>query len=80
MLLALFMGAAGFGQVLLFRLQHAAGPVYVGQSGALVVLLGGIAGFLVYGEHYTLLTLAASLLILLGVTTYCRARMEELGA
>lgn len=73
-LLLVFMAAAAVGQMLLFHLQHAAGPVYIGQAGALVVLLGGITGFLVFGEQYSLLAFAGSLLIVFGVTTYCRER------
>lgn len=72
--LLVFMGAAAVGQLLLFQLQYAAGPVYIGQAGALVVLLGGLSGFLIYGEPYSLLTLVGSLLILLGVTTYSRVQ------
>lgn len=71
-LLALFMGLAGLGQLLLFHLQDAAGPVFIGQTGALVALFGGILGFLFFGETYTTVTLLGSLLIILGVYKYCQ--------
>lgn len=71
-LLALFMGLAGLGQLLLFHLQDAAGPVFIGQTGALVALFGGVLGFVFFGETYTAVTLLGSLLIILGVYKYCQ--------
>jgi drug/metabolite transporter (DMT)-like permease len=77
-LLGLFMGAAGFEQALVFQLQRKAGPVYIGQAGALVVLFGGAAGALVFGERYSTVTLAGSLLIITGVISYCRLTARKL--
>ena len=71
-LLVLFMGLAGLGQLLLFHLQDAAGPVFIGQTGALVALFGGVLGFVFFGETYTAVTFLGSLLIILGVYKYCR--------
>ena len=71
-LLVLFMGLAGLGQMLLFHLQEAAGPVFIGQTGALVALFGGVLGFVFFGETYTAVTLLGSLLIILGVYKYCQ--------
>ena len=71
-LLALFMGLAGLGQLLLFHLQDAAGPVFIGQTGALVALFGGVLGFVFFGETYSAVTLLGSLLIILGVYKYCQ--------
>ncbi len=76
-LLLLFMGIAGSSQLLLFHLQQSAGPVYIGQSGALVVLLGGVTGSIFFNEHYSLITLLGSVLIAAGVYTYCRSRALE---
>ena len=70
--LLLFMLAAGFEQRLIFKLQRSAGPVYIGQAGALVVLFGGIMGYLLFDETYTVITFAGSILILVGVITYGR--------
>ncbi len=72
LLLTIFMALAGLGQLLLFHLQEAAGPVFIGQTGALVALFGGILGFLFFGETYTAVTLLGSLLIILGVYKYCQ--------
>jgi len=71
-LLLLFMALAGLGQLLLFHLQEAAGPVFIGQTGALVALFGGVLGFVFFGETYTAVTLLGSLLIILGVYNYCQ--------
>jgi drug/metabolite transporter (DMT)-like permease len=71
-LLALFMGLAGLGQLLLFHLQDTAGPVFIGQTGALVALFGGVLSFVFFGERYTAVTLIGSLLIILGVYKYCQ--------
>lgn len=71
-LLALFMGLAGLGQLLLFHLQDTAGPVFIGQTGALVALFGGVLSFVFFGERYTAVTLLGSLLIILGVYKYCQ--------
>ncbi len=71
-LLLLFMGLAGLGQLLLFHLQEAAGPVFIGQTGALVALFGGVLGFVFFGETYTAVTLLGSLLIVFGVYKYCQ--------
>ena len=71
-LLVLFMGLAGLGQMLLFHLQEAAGPVFIGQTGALVALFGGVLGFVFFGETYTAVTMLGSLLIILGVYKYCQ--------
>jgi len=71
-LLTLFMGLAGLGQLLLFHLQDSAGPVFIGQTGALVALFGGVFGFVFFGEAYTAVTLLGSLLIILGVYKYCQ--------
>lgn len=70
--IGLFMGLAGLGQLLLFHLQEAAGPVFIGQTGALVALFGGVLGFVFFGERYTAMTLLGSLLIVYGVYKYCR--------
>lgn len=70
--LTLFMALAGVGQMLLFHLQEAAGPVFIGQTGALVALFGGVLGFVFFGETYTAMTLLGSLLIVLGVYKYCQ--------
>lgn len=71
-LVSIFVVLAGLGQWLLFHLQDAAGPVFIGQTGALVALFGGVLGFVFFGEAYTLLTLLGSLLIILGVYQYCQ--------
>lgn len=71
-LLLLFMALAGLGQMLLFHLQEAAGPVFIGQTGALVALFGGVLGFVFFHETYTAVTLLGSLLIILGVYKYCQ--------
>ncbi|MBL7649195.1 MAG: DMT family transporter [Candidatus Hydrogenedentes bacterium] len=75
-LLAFFMALAGLGQLLLFHLQDAAGPVFIGQTGALVALFGGVLGFVFFGETYTAVTLLGSLLIILGVYKYCQISAE----
>lgn len=71
-MLALFMLAAGLEQALIFQLQRDAGPVYIGQAGALVVLFGGVTGYVLFDEHYTAVMLGASFLIIAGVVNYCR--------
>jgi len=71
-LLGIFMALAGLGQLLLFHLQEAAGPVFIGQTGAIVALFGGLLGFVFFGETYTAVTLLGSLIIILGVFNYCR--------
>ena len=48
--------------------------VFSGATHHLLWSLGGITGFLVFGEQYSLLAFAGSLLIVFGVTTYCRER------
>ncbi len=73
LLMLVFMAIAGTSQMLLFHLQLSAGPVYIGQSGALVVLLGGLTGAVLFHEHYTMLTLVSSLLILFGVYSYSKS-------
>jgi len=69
------MVLAGIGQLILFRLQKTTGPVFVGQTGSIVALTGGVLGFIFFGEPYTAVTLAGSLMIVVGVYRYSQLGM-----
>lgn len=72
MLLITFMAIAAKGQYLLFSLQKTASPIFIGQTGSITALFGGVLGFIVFKESYQLSTLFGSLLILFGVAGFSR--------
>ena len=61
-----------------FRLQAVGGPVYLSQIGYVAAAVGLFSGTLFLGEHYSGLTWAGALVIVLGVfvTTRAQARKE----
>ncbi|WDE06083.1 DMT family transporter [Thalassomonas viridans] len=75
-LLGALMLLSGVGQYLLFALQKNAGPVFIGQTGSIVTLFGGILGYLVYNDAYSYHTFAGSLLIFIGVYYYSKIKWQ----
>ncbi len=67
-----FMVIAAKGQYLLFSLQKTASPMFIGQTGSITALCGGVLGFIVFKESYQFSTLLGSLLIVFGVAGFSR--------
>ena len=67
-----FMVIAAKGQYLLFSLQKTASPIFIGQTGSISALCGGVLGFIVFRESYQFSTLLGSLLIVFGVAGFSR--------
>lgn len=76
-LLIVQMAFAGLGQLLLFKLQKSAGPVFIGQTGSIVTLFGGVLGYLVYHEIYAYNSLIGSILIIIGVHYYSKLKFAN---
>lgn len=67
---------SGVSQILAFVLQKRAGPVFISQTGSVVTVTGGIFGFLVFSEHYTLSSFIGSLCIFIGVYLYSKRKFQ----
>ena len=79
-LISLVIILGGINQLLLFSLHRTATPVFIGQIGSVTTFCGGLLGFLIYDEPYTTQTLAASLIILAGVTLYSHIKIKATSA
>lgn len=67
-----FISAVTF--VLYFRLQGAAGPVYLSQIGYVMTATGLLSGMMLFGESYEPAIWLAAILIMVGVVLTTRAR------
>ena len=63
--------------VFFFRLQEVGGPVYLSQIGYVGAAVGLIAGTLVLGERYQLLTWIGAVIITAGVLMTTRAQSRK---
>jgi drug/metabolite transporter (DMT)-like permease len=70
--LIVLMLLSGVVQYFLFALQKNAGPVFIGQTGSIVTLFGGMLGYIFYNDSYSYYTFFCSLLIFIGVYYYSK--------
>lgn len=75
LLLFILMLLSGTGQFLLFSLQKSVGPVFIGQTGSIVTLFGGVLGYVFYGDSYSIYTFIGSLFIFIGVFYYSKYKL-----
>ncbi|MBD0413515.1 DMT family transporter [Oryzicola mucosus] len=61
---------------LFFRLQSVGGPVYLSQIGYVAAAVGLISGLLFLDEHYSILTWAGAVIIVIGVTMTTKAQRK----
>lgn len=74
--LACLMLLSAFGQIFLFSLQKNTTPAFVGQTGSITTLIGGLFAFILFDEGYQISTLVGSILILIGVSQFSRSQVS----